>query len=548
MESEENENNGVTDQVKHLQYVPSEYKFAIFKALRAMVKDGQLCHGTFTKVAREHKLSRATVTRIWTTGHKNLNIHGEDAPAYLLFPNNKIKCGRKPVHNRAVLQEIFRSTHHKKRSTTRSAAEILGISHRHFQRLVKDGVFRSATSRIKPKISPENMVKRVEFANSKIMPRPGNGTDPVIDYYDPQYDTIYLDEKWFYECPVKRRFYLCDDEEPPQQFRRSKSHLTKVMFISALARPWKTADPTAVETVEVSDATNWYFDGKIGVFPLVDYREQKRTTAVRERGELYPVCLSLTGHIYNEYIVNVILPVIALKCPPEMKQKRIKLIHDNATPHSKINMDEFNAKCIELGINVSINFQPPQSPDLNINDLSFFASIQSLYYKQTEVIIKNIETLIEAMDYTYEKYNCIKINRAFLTLFTNYNAILQTEGKNNYKIMHMSKESLERRGLLPTRIVVQRLPETELRDIIEIDPLDDPMDNFDLFSFADNNDILNETADNNDILNETVAAIGVGETVEIEEVGVQGVTTEINEGESEYDSENEKWPSEIAFL
>jgi hypothetical protein len=312
------------------------------------------------------------------------------------------------------------------------------------------------------------------------------------------------------------------------------------MFISALARPWKTANPIADETVEVSDTTNWYFNGKIGIFPLVDYKEQKRTTAVRARGEMYQTCLSLTGDIYNEYIVNVILPVIAAKCPPEMKVKQIKLIHDNATPHSKINMAEFNAKCIELGVNVSINFQPPQSPDLNINDLSFFASIQSLYYKQTEVNIKNIETLIEAMDYTYGHYNCIKINRAFLTLFTNYNAILQSDGKNSYKIKHMSKESLERRGLLPTKIAVQRFPETELRDIIELDPLDD----FDLFSFADNDENLNATIP----AAAEVVAQEVTTEINIYENENNGINVGFIDEENEYDSENEKWASEVAFL
>jgi hypothetical protein len=182
MDGGENEDNGTTGEVKKLQYLPSEYKFSIFKALRAMVKNGQLCRGAISKIAREHNLPRTTVTRIWSTGSENLSIHGEDAPSYLLFPNNKIKCGRKQVHNRAVLKEIFRNTHHKKRSTTRSAAEILGISQRHFQRLVKDGVFRSATSRIKPKISAENMVKRVEFANSKIIPLEANSIVPQIPF------------------------------------------------------------------------------------------------------------------------------------------------------------------------------------------------------------------------------------------------------------------------------------------------------------------------------------------------------------------------------
>jgi hypothetical protein len=481
MPVEANEDQCLTPVVRTNKDIPTHYKYAVFQTFRAMAKHGQLPRGSFTKVAREHKLASHTVTVIWQTGLKNLSIHGPHAPPCMLFPSHRNKCGRKIVHNRAALKEKFRSTHYKKRATSWDAARVLGISQRHFLRLMNTGLFRTATSRIKPKISPENMQKRVEFAKSQILP-PVAEDGIQVEYYDPQYDTIYLDEKWFYECPVKRRFYLCNDEAVPEKYRRSKNHLTKVMFISAVARPWKTADPTAAATVQVSEDTDWYFNGKVGLFPLVDYKTQQRTTQVRARGDMYPVTLSLTGDVYSNYIINIILPDVAKKCPPEMKSKEIKLIHDNATPHSKIDMQKFNEKCAILGINATINYQPPQSPDLNINDLSFFASVQSLYYKQTEVQITSIETLIEAMDYTYAQFNPIKLNRAYLTLFTNYNAIIQSDGKNNYKIKHMSKEMLERKGLLPTKMVVQRFPELQLRDIIEFDVVDGENDDFDLFS------------------------------------------------------------------
>jgi hypothetical protein len=63
------------------------------------------------------------------------------------------------------------------------------------------------------------------------------------------------------------------------------------------------------------------------------------------------------------------------------------------------------------------------------------------------------------------------------------------------------------------KIAVQRFPETELPDIIEIDSLDD----FDLFSFADDIENLSGTI-------ETAAA---------KVVVVEEVTTEINEDKNE---------------
>jgi hypothetical protein len=180
----------------------------------------------------------------------NLSIHGNDAPADLLFHNRRNNCGRKQIHDQAVLKETFWTTHYKKLSTTRCAAKVCGISESQFRRLLKAGFFKTGSSHIKPKLSPVKMEKRVEFANQKIIT-----TADRVEVYDPQYDTIYWDEKWFYECPVRRRFYLCDDEDKPQQFRRNKQHLTKVIFLSAVARPWKTANPTAVDTIQVSEDT-----------------------------------------------------------------------------------------------------------------------------------------------------------------------------------------------------------------------------------------------------------------------------------------------------
>jgi hypothetical protein len=46
------------------------------------------------------------------------------------------------------------------------------------------------------------------------------------------------------------------------------------------------------------------------------------------------------------------------------------------------------------------------------------------------------------------------LNRAFLSLLMNYNLVLQHEGSNLYKLPHMGKEKLEKRGELPFSIKV----------------------------------------------------------------------------------------------
>ena len=57
--------------------------------------------------------------------------------------------------------------------------------------------------------------------------------------------------------------------------------------------------------------------------------------------------------------------------------------------------------------------QPPQSPDLNCNDLALFASLQS----DTELVAKrNVVDLVEAVQKTWEEYRKQHIEAVWLVL------------------------------------------------------------------------------------------------------------------------------------
>ena len=89
--------------------------------------------------------------------------------------------------------------------------------------------------------------------------------------------------------------------------------------------------------------------------------------------------------------------------------------------------------------------QSPNSPDTNILDLGFFRAIQSF----NDDCPANEEDLIKSVEKTYAEYPYRKLNCVWLTLQSCLNMIIENDGGNDYKILHMGKESLERRGLLP---------------------------------------------------------------------------------------------------
>jgi hypothetical protein len=95
--------------------------------------------------------------------------------------------------------------------------------------------------------------------------------------------------------------------------------------------------------------------------------------------------------------------------------------------------------------------QPPNSPDMNMNNLCFFASLQSIqYHNPTDSLHK----MIQWLRLIYEEYPQGKLNNSFLTLQTCMNQVIKCHGGIDYKIEHMNKARLERLGLLAQSIWV----------------------------------------------------------------------------------------------
>ena len=83
--------------------------------------------------------------------------------------------------------------------------------------------------------------------------------------------------------------------------------------------------------------------------------------------------------------------------------------------------------------------------------MDIFNSIQSL---QEEEAPTNIDELVEVVENSYAKFNTRKLNNVFLTLQKVMEAVILCNGSNSYKLPHISKEALERRGELPISITV----------------------------------------------------------------------------------------------
>jgi hypothetical protein len=112
---------------------------------------------------------------------------------------------------------------------------------------------------------------------------------------------------------------------------------------------------------------------------------------------------------------------------------------------------------------VKLYTQPAQSPDLNVNDLGFFASLlQSMYYKTAPT---DALELIDKVETCFNNYHVNKLNCIWLTLQSCMNENIEDKGDIKYKIPHMNKARLERLNQLPISLPVLTQEEAHNDDL-----------------------------------------------------------------------------------
>ncbi|VFQ99024.1 unnamed protein product [Cuscuta campestris] len=192
------------------------------------------------------------------------------------------------------------------------------------------------------------------------------------------------------------------------------------------------------------------WDGKIGIFPFTYLAEAKRASKNRPTGTLEVKAVPVIDRVVMKNIlIQKLLPAIKKKWPGPTKHVIIQ--QDNAKPHVEGNNPEFLAAAEDGDWNIELKFQPPNSPDLNVLDLGFFRSIDSI---QDQSVPRNLSELINAVTTAFQDIPHEKLNNVFLTLQGVMGEVLKNRGGNNFKIPHIGKAMLAREGRLPDNVGV----------------------------------------------------------------------------------------------
>jgi hypothetical protein len=153
---------------------------------------------------------------------------------------------------------------------------------------------------------------------------------------------------------------------------------------------------------------------------------------------------SVTKEVFKRFLIDSVFPDIKAKWP--IKHTSIVVQLDNARPHCSVDDPEIVSAGTSDGWNIRLSFQPAKSPDFNVLDLGFFASIQALQYKET---VRNAAELINAVESSFQSLSQVTLENTFLTQQLVWGSAIAHFGSNQFKPLHVGKEKMRRRKLLP---------------------------------------------------------------------------------------------------
>jgi hypothetical protein len=415
---------------RHHVDMPDSHKFAAYIALKALGKNRPIEKADKELVAQLLKVCLRTIEKIWKNALE-MEKKGEEVD----FSNKrKGNCGRKrkDLH----LSELVPEVELNKRGTLRALARSLDVPYSTLQRRLTWGDLRRHTSSLKPFQSEENKIKRLKFCISMV---DQTTTTKAMPSFKSMENIIHIDEKWFDMTKRNRTYYLLPEEEDPLRTVQNKNSIGKVMFLTAVAKP------------RHDEQRNVTFDGKVGIWAFVTETAAKNNSKNRDKGTIELKTVIVTRDVMREYLCEKVVPAIAELWPDDGHEGPIFIQQDNARTHVLPDDPAFIAAVKATGLDIRLTYQPPNSPDMNVLDLCFFSSIQSLAFESAPNTLKE---LIESVERAYDSYEVDKLAKVYITLQSVLVEVMKEGGGNKNKIPHMGKDKLQREGMLPNTLNV----------------------------------------------------------------------------------------------
>jgi hypothetical protein len=288
-----------------------------------------------------------------------------------------------------------------------------------------------ATSYIKPTLNDAQKCKRILFilhqindpvgVEDTLLKLPSESMNVKFRFKSFQ-NHIFVDEAWFFLKHLFTNVYRLPSisvERIKDDTTISKTHIPKVMFFMAIGLPSKS------------------FDGKAGIWPMVQDVPAKRSSKNRPRGTVEKKAVSMVASEYELLLTGR----KGLFEKLDSIGKRSSILNwvvqqDGAKPHvSKHVIGAIKEAGQRHGKRIIVYTQPPQSPDLNVLDLAFINSIQ-VAARQIQYQVESVEKFINHVQRAFDDYPVDKLVRICALQLVAYREILKCFGDNQYDMPH----------------------------------------------------------------------------------------------------------------
>ena len=292
----------------------SDERKQVVSQLLLLIKDGnqppKLQRGALTTVANNFNVKPRTIGQIWKRARQNF----ED-PSIGAFHASPLKkqFGRKQKYDREEARAaILLVPTHRKRSLCMLASAIgIPVGTLHRMKNEDDNVITPHSNAVRPHLHDHHQLARVLYSVANL--------DIVSEQYHDYFDSVHVDEKWCFLTEEHLKIYVVLGQALPERSVGHKSHILKVMFLAAVARPRYN---------ETGECT---FDGKIGIWPFVERVAARRASIRRPAGTIETKPVNVTSQKYREFMIEKVLPAIKLKWPD--RDHGIVIQQDGASSH-----------------------------------------------------------------------------------------------------------------------------------------------------------------------------------------------------------------------
>jgi hypothetical protein len=188
-------------------------------AMRQTTEDFQLHRGSFSVIARQFNVGRATIRTQWLRCPLSRAQNRLVSPEVL---SRNILRAPPPKYPHEMIVTEIPSIPLRSRKTFRALAFSLGVSTSVIWRAKKAGIIFRHSSSLRPSLTPQNELARVEYALSE-----RNVTGFA---FNDQLDCIHVDEKWFDVTKKSQSYLMAQGEAPPNRTSKNSLHPGKVSF------------------------------------------------------------------------------------------------------------------------------------------------------------------------------------------------------------------------------------------------------------------------------------------------------------------------------